>query len=91
MSRKREKRLDQKLTPEAKAILLNLLQECFQEEIAHLELRIIRDSQAPRFAALKKSHPEIHRDFMKARKGPHEILLRVRRKRISVLTELIEA
>ena len=71
-------------------VLLDLLRDCFSEELAHLELRMIRVSQAPRFAALKKSHPDIYRDFMRARRGPHEKLLRIRRKRIQILRSLIE-
>ena len=71
-------------------VALDLLRDCFEDEIAHLELRIIRDNQAPRFKSLKKSHPEIYRDFMKARTGPHEILLKNRRKRVEALRALIE-
>lgn len=70
--------------------LLALLHDCFKEEIAHLELRMIRDAQSPRFLSLKKTHPEIWKDFQKARKGPHEILHRIRRKRIKELTAIIE-
>lgn len=73
-----------------KQILLDLLKEAYQDEIAHLELRMIRDIQAPRFLALKDTNPEIYEDFMKARSGPHEVLLRNRRKRVQILTELIE-
>ena len=51
----------------AKMTALDLLKDCHEDEIAHLELRMIRDAQAPRFEALKESHPEIYRDFMKAR------------------------
>lgn len=72
-------------------ILLDLLRDCFADEIAHLELRLIRDAQAPRFEKLKETHPEIYRDFVAARTGPHELLLANRRKRVQVLTELIEA
>ena len=71
--------------------LLDLLKDCFEDEIAHLELRQIRDAQAPRFKALKKSHPEIYKDFMKARSTSHEVLLKNRRKRVAVLTSLIES
>jgi len=73
-----------------KEIALDLLKDNFDEEIAHLRLRIIRDAQAPRFEALRATHPEIHADFVKARTGPHEVLLQARRKRIQVLTKLIE-
>lgn len=71
-------------------ILLDLLKDCFADEIAHLELRRIRDAQAPRFEKLRETHPEIYRDFVAARSGPHEVLLANRRKRVQVLTELIE-
>lgn len=73
-----------------KNLALELLNDTFQEEIAHLQLRMIRDAQAPRFKSLKQSHPEIYKDFMKARSGPHEKLLKIRRKRIKMLTALIE-
>ncbi len=73
-----------------KELALDLLRDCFEDEIAHLTLRMIRDAQTPRFIALKESHPEIYRDFMIARSGPHEVLLRNRRKRVKVLTEIIE-
>ena len=72
-------------------IALDLLRDCFEDELAHLELRMIRDAQSPRFEALQESHPEIYADFMKARTGPHEILLRNRKKRVEVLTGLIES
>lgn len=71
--------------------LLDLLRDCFEDEIAHLQLRLIRDAQAPRFEALKELHPEIYADFMAARNGPHETLLRNRRKRVEVITALIES
>ena len=73
-----------------KEVLIDLLEDAYQDEIAHLRLRVIRDTQAPRFEALKKSHKEIYRDFMRARTGPHEVLLKNRRKRVEVLTKLIE-
>ena len=69
---------------------LDLLRDCFEDEIAHLELRIIRDDQTPRFESLKESHPDIWDDFVQARTGPHEVLLKNRRKRVEVLRELIE-
>ena len=81
---KSEKRQDMK------TIFLSLLRDAFEDELAHLELRIIRDAQAPRFAALKETHPEIYADFMTARNGPHEVLLCNRRKRVEILTKLIE-
>lgn len=73
-----------------KETLLSLLKDAFEDEIAHLELRMIRDAQAPRFEALKETHPKIYEDFMRARTGPHEILLRNRRRRVEVLTQMIE-
>ena len=73
-----------------KEILIDLLEDCFADEIAHLKLRVIRDEQAPRFEALKESQPEIYEDFMKARNGQHEVLLANRRKRVSILRNLIE-
>jgi len=71
-------------------VLLDLLQDCFADEIAHLRLRLIRNAQAPRFEALRDTHPEIYEDFMNARTGPHEVLLGNRRLRVKVLTDLIE-
>ena len=71
--------------------LLALLRDAFAEEIEHLKLRLIRDAQEPRFAKLKESHPEIWRDFMAARNGPHERLHRIRRRRITALTRMIES
>ena len=73
-----------------KRVLLDLLKDCYEDELAHLQLRLIRDAQQPRFEALKESHPEIYKDFMAARQEWHEILLRNRKKRIEVLTEIIE-
>ena len=70
---------------------LDMLKDCYADEIAHLELRIIRDDQAPRFEALKETNPEIYRDFMKARTGPHEILKNNRDKRVDLLKTIIEA
>lgn len=75
---------------DAKNIILDLLKDCHEDECAHLQLRMIRDAQAPRFEALRETHPEIYADFMKARTEPHEVLLRNRRKRVEVLTSLIE-
>ena len=71
-------------------IAVDLLKDCYEDEIAHLNLRIIRDDQAPRFKALEVSHPEIYRDFMTARTVHHEILKKNRDKRIDVLRKLIE-
>ena len=70
--------------------LLSMLQDAYAEEIEHLKLRLIRDAQEPRFAALQGSQPEIWRDFTEARHGPHEILHRIRRRRIKALTAMIE-
>ena len=42
-------------------IALDLLKDCFEDEIAHLELRIIRDDQAPRFKKLRATHSEFIR------------------------------
>ena len=73
-----------------KELALSLLEDCFEDEIAHLRLRCIRDAQAPRFVALKKTHPDIYSDFMKARNGPHDLLLENRRRRVEILTKYIE-
>lgn len=78
------------LKKDVRAVALSLLKDCFADEIAHLELRIIRDNQAPRFLALKETNPEIYDDFMKARSGPHEILLKNRRRRVKILTQFVE-
>lgn len=78
------------LTEEEKKILIDLLRDAFEDEIAHLQLRVIRDAQAPRFEKLKETHPEIYKDFMRARIGPHEVLFKNRRKRVEVLTRWIE-
>lgn len=71
-------------------IALDLLKDCYEDEIAHLSLRIIRDNQAPRFKALQETNPEIYRDFMKARTGPHEVLKRNRDKRVNALKTIVE-
>ena len=71
--------------------ILDLLKDSYADEVAHLELRIIRDAQQPRFEALRELHPEIYDDFMAARRGPHEVLLANRRKRVKALTMMIEA
>lgn len=73
-----------------KKVIMGLLKDCYEDELVHLELRMIRDAQQPRFEALKESHPEIYRDFMIARNKWHEVLLRNRRKRVKVLTKIIE-
>jgi hypothetical protein len=78
------------MTINERKALIPILKGCFEDEIAHLELRLIRDAQAPRFEALAETHPEIYRDFLAARSGPHEVLLRNRRERVEALTRLIE-
>ena len=40
---------------------LDLIRDCFEDEVAHLELRIIRDDQAPRFEGLRATHSEFTR------------------------------
>ena len=42
-------------------VALDLLRDCYADEIAHLELRMIRDDQAPRFQALQATHSEFMR------------------------------
>ena len=76
---------------DTKMVAMDLLRDCFEDEMAHLELRMIRDAQAPRFKELEETHPEIYRDFMAARSGPHEVLLRNRNKRVEALKKLIES
>ena len=39
-------------------VALDLLRDAYEDEIAHLELRIIRDDQAPRFESLRATHSE---------------------------------
>jgi hypothetical protein len=71
--------------------LLKLYVCVCQEKIEHLRLRLIRDAQAPRFEALKETHPEIYRDFMAARNGPHETLLTCRDEMQTILETLLES
>lgn len=78
------------ITPNPKSVAYDLLEDCFAEELAHLRLRMIRDAQAPRFEALKETHPQIHADFMTARTDCHEVLKRVRVKRMKLLTAIVE-
>ena len=73
-----------------KASALVLLRDTYEEDCLHLELRIIRDAQAPRFEMIKAEHPENYADFIRARTGPHEVLLKNRRRRIVMLTAVIE-
>lgn len=42
-------------------VALDLLRDCYEDELAHLELRMIRDDQAPRFEALRDKHSEFMR------------------------------
>jgi len=72
-----------------KATALVLLREAYEEECLHLELRIIRDAQEPRFEALAEDHPDIYADFMKARDA-HDRLRDIRHKRMKVLIAVIE-
>ena len=69
--------------------LMSLLKDCYEDEMAHTELRMIRDKQKPRFEALRKKHPEIYKDFMRAHMEVHEILRENRVKRIDTLDEMI--
>ena len=71
-------------------VALGLLRLAHEDEVAHLKLRMIRDDQAPRFEGLKKSHPEIYKDFMEARSGPHETLLKNRVVLRDILTAVVE-
>ena len=67
-----------------------LLELCYEEEINHLRLRVIRDSQAPRFAKLAGEVPEIQEEFLAAR-VVHDDLKRIRTKMIGILTAHIES
>jgi len=78
------------MSEQIKRIALGLLKDCYEDEIAHLQLRMIRDAQEPRFEAIKGEHPEIWEDFQKARIDCHEVLLRNRRKRETILRSIIE-
>lgn len=71
-------------------IAIKMLEDAYQEQIQHLELRLIRDTQAPRFEKLKKSHPKIWEDFTTARTGPHEFLKVVREERMGLLLRMAE-
>ena len=71
-------------------VAISLLKDCFEDEVDHLELKLIRDTQAPRFEALKDTHPEIHEDFMRARSVHHENLLKNRKNRVAILTKIAE-
>ena len=75
---------------EIKKLAFDLYKNALEDEAAHMELRMIRDRQQPRFEALKDSHPDIYNDFMLARQGPHEILRSNRIDRLMVLKEIIE-
>jgi hypothetical protein len=52
-----------------KTIALDLLKDCFADEIAHLELRMIRDAQAPRFEQLRDTHPQPSTDIRRFHVG----------------------
>jgi hypothetical protein len=78
------------MNEKVKDVVMEMLEQAYEDEIHHLKLRRIRDTQAPRFEALKDTHPEIYSDFMKARTGPHEVLLKNRRKRVQILTDIVE-
>ena len=71
-------------------VAYDLLVDCFQEELAHLRLRMIRDRQQPRFEALRDSHPDIYADFVLARTDCHEVLKDIRERRIAVLRRIVE-
>jgi len=71
-------------------VAIQLLRMEYEDEIAHLRLRVIRDRQEPRFKAIKAEHPEIFKDFMLARTDIHETLLRNRRTRQEVLRVMAE-
>jgi len=70
--------------------LMGLVKDCYEDEMAHTELRMIRDAQKPRFVALKEDHPEIYRDFMRAHTEVHEILRENRQKRLEILDDIIQ-
>jgi UDP-N-acetylmuramyl tripeptide synthase len=69
--------------------LMGLVKDCYEDEVAHTELRMIRDAQKPRFEALKNKYPEIYEDFMRAHVTVHEILRENRRKRLEILDDII--
>lgn len=77
------------MSSDEKETLIGLLEDTFAEEICHLRLRLIRETQKPRFEALRQDIPEIHSDFLRAR-CVHDKLRDARRRRIEVLTKLIE-
>ena len=78
-----------RMSDDIKATALVLLRDAYEEECLHLELRIIRDTQEPRFEALANELPAIYADFMKAR-DVHDRLRDIRHKRIKVLITIIE-
>ena len=71
-------------------VLMQVFLGCHDDEVSHMELRLIRDAQAPRFEELKDSHPEIYADLMYARTGPHEDLLQSRKERMINIVQLLE-
>jgi hypothetical protein len=83
-----ERKMSEKV--DMRNVAIELMKNLHEDEIAHLKLRMIRDNQAPRFEALKESHPEIYEEFMEARSGPHEILLKNRKILSEVLVNIIE-
>lgn len=85
--RTRFKALADTLTP---GRALALLRGAHKEERLHLALRLIRNAQQPRFKLIKDEYPEIYADFIRARTGPHEVLLKNRRRRVAMLTAIIE-
>ncbi|HUX61341.1 MAG TPA: hypothetical protein VMV32_08510 [Ignavibacteriaceae bacterium] len=70
--------------------LMSLLRDGYEDEMAHMELRLIRDAQKPRFEALRDKQPEIYEDFMRAHTEVHVILRKNREIRTQVLNEIIE-
>jgi len=70
--------------------LMALMKDCYEDEVAHMELRMIRDAQKPRFEALREDHPEIYKDFMRAHTEVHEILRENRVRRLEVLEDIVQ-
>lgn len=67
-----------------------LLELCHEEEINHLKLLLIRESQAPRFAKLTEEIPQIQNEFLAAR-AIHDDLKRIREKMVVILRAYIES
>lgn len=72
-----------------KRCLMSLLKDCYEDQMSHTELRMIRDSQKPRLYKLSIMHPEIYKDFMRAHTEIHKILRENREKRIKAIDEII--